>query len=804
VISIGYYTFYYCSSLKDFFVNWGNPLNVNPNVFWDTSISQCTLHVPVGTKALYEAAAVWGDFGSIVDDVTDQPENVPVTGVSLDVTSYTSIVNQTFRLTATVSPDNATNKAVAWSSDHTNVATVSDEGLVTTKATGTAKITVTTADGNKTATCTIVVSDPDPDSDFEIKDGVLLKYRGNRTSVVIPAGVREIGYDIEYYWKNGSMTIPGNPDLDNYAFFNRTKLTSVTIPNSVEKIETLAFAGTALTTLVLPGSLTHIGNFAFGGTGISELAIPNSVKSIGQDAFQYCMELQSVTLPNAITSINDNTFAYCIELSSVTIPESVTSIKYGAFYYCDALGSITIPGNVNALGNYAFGDCGNLKTVTVNRNEPLSIERAVFDNVDLNSCTLYVPAGTKAHYEAAAVWREFGTIVESGPTNTLSVSPSSLAFGVSGGAQTVTVSSGGAWTVGSSASWATVSAASGSGNGTVTVTATANSGNVSRTATITFSGSGLTRTVDVTQTVGTVPPAVSPASVSVSPAELRLEPGGTARLSATVLPANASDQSVTWSSSNGQVAAVSSDGQVTAVSHGIAVITARTGTGNHTGACTVSVEEQSVVAQPVPPAGSRGSIEVSLNVPVNEVFSIFFGLILPAGFTLDQSATGLASELLDSHQLAILPAGPESWLFEINPKVSSRSADETVYQQVVHIVYTLASVAAGNYEASIRNVNLTTNRNGTVVQQDEIKVPITLAYNVGNAAVAGDVRYAGGILTVNTPVAEQITVYSLSGSVMYQAQKAAGEATFDLRSLPKGVFIARGSSGWTKKVVVSG
>jgi hypothetical protein len=92
-----------------------------------------------------------------------------------------------------------------------------------------------------------------------------------------------------------------------------------------------------------------------------------------------------------------------------------------------------------------------------------------------------------------------------------------------------------------------------------------------------------------------------------------------------------------------------------------------------------------------------------------------------------------------------------------------------------------------------------------VIHQDEIRTPVTVMTSVGNAAVeAGDVRYANGILTVNTPVAEQITVYSLSGSVMYQAQKTAGEATFDLRSLPKGVFIARGSSGWTNKIVVSG
>ncbi|MDR1330558.1 MAG: T9SS type A sorting domain-containing protein [Tannerella sp.] len=46
-----------------------------------------------------------------------------------------------------------------------------------------------------------------------------------------------------------------------------------------------------------------------------------------------------------------------------------------------------------------------------------------------------------------------------------------------------------------------------------------------------------------------------------------------------------------------------------------------------------------------------------------------------------------------------------------------------------------------------------------------------------------------------------MTVYSLSGAVMYRAQKTASPATFDLSGLPKGVFIIRGSSGWTEKVI---
>ena len=86
--------------------------------------------------------------------------NAPVNRVLLNKTSTTLTVGNTETLTATVEPANATNKAVTWSSDNSGVATVDANGEVTAVAPGTATITVTTEDGNKTATCAVTVEKP--------------------------------------------------------------------------------------------------------------------------------------------------------------------------------------------------------------------------------------------------------------------------------------------------------------------------------------------------------------------------------------------------------------------------------------------------------------------------------------------------------------------------------------------------------------------------------------------------------------------------------------------------------------------
>jgi uncharacterized protein YjdB len=84
---------------------------------------------------------------------------VAVTGVSVNPTSGSLTIDETVTLKATVTPDNATDKTVTWASSAPGVASVdAGNGVVTGEAAGTAVITVTTKDGNKTASATVTVT----------------------------------------------------------------------------------------------------------------------------------------------------------------------------------------------------------------------------------------------------------------------------------------------------------------------------------------------------------------------------------------------------------------------------------------------------------------------------------------------------------------------------------------------------------------------------------------------------------------------------------------------------------------------
>ena len=92
---------------------------------------------------------------------TTTVKQIPVTGVTLDKSTLSLEEGATGNLVATISPENASYKAVRFTSSDEAIATVDDNGLVTAVAAGTADITVESLmDGSKTAKCTLTVTEP--------------------------------------------------------------------------------------------------------------------------------------------------------------------------------------------------------------------------------------------------------------------------------------------------------------------------------------------------------------------------------------------------------------------------------------------------------------------------------------------------------------------------------------------------------------------------------------------------------------------------------------------------------------------
>lgn len=139
--------------------------------------------------------------------------------------------------------------------------------------------------------------------------------------------------------------------------------------------------------------------------------------------------------------------------------------------------------------------------------------------------------------------------------------------------------------------------------------------------------------VKLTAVFEKIPPETVPVTgVKLDKTELTMTVGETAKLTATVLPGDATEQGVLWNSTNNQVITVSADGTVKAMGEGSATITVITKDGGFTASCTVTVKAQST---PVPTAspsdgGSTGGEQGSLPATGDSSLPLVCGLLLCA------------------------------------------------------------------------------------------------------------------------------------------------------------------------------
>ena len=118
------------------------------------------------------------------------------TAISLNKNSTELYKGDSETLTATITPTNAVDKTVSWSSSDESIVTVSTNGKITAKKHGTATITVTTKDGGHTASCTVVVKQKPLNADVSI--GISTKFTSNSIQKGVSVTVQASGGSENY------------------------------------------------------------------------------------------------------------------------------------------------------------------------------------------------------------------------------------------------------------------------------------------------------------------------------------------------------------------------------------------------------------------------------------------------------------------------------------------------------------------------------------------------------------------------------------------------------------------------------
>ena len=263
---------------------------------------------------------------------------VAVTSITLDKTSLSMKVGETATLTATVKPDDATDKTVAWSSSDESVAKV-DNGKVAALKSG--KATITAKCGDKTAECVVTVTVPV--SSIALDMATLSLSVGE--SATLSATVKpDDATDKNVNWSssdesvvkvdNGKVTAltTGRARI-TAAVGNITTFCDVVVYQS----DNVIIYTTTDKKVLKPYNEDAFGSAIVSNTYVGDVGIitfEKPVTFIGNMAFYQQSKLQSIVIPNTVSTIGKKSFESCKGLLSVKLPHSLTSIDAYAFMEC--------------------------------------------------------------------------------------------------------------------------------------------------------------------------------------------------------------------------------------------------------------------------------------------------------------------------------------------------------------------------------------------------------------------------------------------------------------------------------------
>lgn len=317
---------------------------------------------------------------------------IPVNSINLSTNAINMEMGKTANINATISPNDASNQALTWTSSVPAIATVSETGVVTGVSPGSTTITAKAQDGSRvTAQCAVTVFPKIADFTYlELPDGTIrvTGYTGSAAEVQVPAEI--IGKKVT--------------EIGDGAFSGKDGITKVNLPSGIRAINSHAFTGSSissinLTSLSLPGSLTSIGKYAFLGTSLTNIILPGGMASLGDGAFQNCNKLTAITIPDSVTQLGEGVFVNCTSLTRATLPSGLTSIPRRLFWKCRALTSVNLPIGVVSIGEEAFSECFALGNIIIPKGVT-SIGFATFWGCQ-SFTSLSLPAGLTAIGEKA-------------------------------------------------------------------------------------------------------------------------------------------------------------------------------------------------------------------------------------------------------------------------------------------------------------------------------------------------------------------------------------------------------------------
>ncbi|NJB81272.1 hypothetical protein GGR97_000031 [Wenyingzhuangia aestuarii] len=421
------------------------PISINANVFNNITIENIDLNVPVGTQSLYEAAEVWKDFKTITEDESLSVQFI-TNGINYIVTntvnktvavaknnSYVgaavipnSVVDASSGIEYTV--NSISNSAFLGNNNLTeitlpvSVTTIGENAF--SGCVGLASIilpeTITSIGNNAFVSCTNLSSiSVKMLSPVIIEANVFTGVNIENINLNVPVGTKSL-YEAAEVWKNFKSIKEDDSISPQFIVDGIKYIITDSVNHNVKVGSNTSFVGAAIipskvtnSDTFLEYSITSIGENAFmGSNGLKSITIGSLITTIGKNAFKNSGLIGEIIIPNIITSIGEAAFSGCVDLTSIKIPESITNIEPYTFEGCTGLTNIVLPKALVTLKDFSFSSCTGLTSVSVKMEAPISINAAVFSNLNIAEIELKIPFATKTLYETAPVWKDFKSITE--------------------------------------------------------------------------------------------------------------------------------------------------------------------------------------------------------------------------------------------------------------------------------------------------------------------------------------------------------------------------------------------------------